>query len=72
MENIKLNLIKILYRWKQDGRLYNFLSQDGRNLYNLTDPNQIQSQEDIDNMPVTTPEEIAFKKDIAQTEEIIK
>ncbi|MDX4011651.1 flagellar hook-basal body complex protein [Aliarcobacter skirrowii] len=46
--------------------LYNFLSQDGRNLYNLTDPNQIQSQEDIDNMPITTPEEIALK-DIAQT-----
>src|SRR5690606_15036797 len=46
--------------------LYDFLSQDGRNLYNLTDPNQIQSQEDIDNMPVTTPEEIALK-DVAQT-----
>lgn len=41
--------------------LYDFLDETGKTKYNLADPSSIQTQEDIDNMPVNTAEEIAAK-----------
>jgi len=41
--------------------LYSFLNDSGKSKYNLVDPNSIQSQEDIDAMPTTTPQETAAK-----------
>lgn len=42
-------------------KLYDFLDTNGKAKYNLVDPNSIQSQADIDAMPVGTPQEILDK-----------
>lgn len=47
-------------------KLYDFLDTNGKSKYNLTDPNSIQSQANIDAMPTTTPQEI-LDKATAQT-----
>ena len=47
-------------------KLYDFLDTNGKAKYNLVDPNSIQSQADIDAMPVGTPQEI-LDKATAQT-----
>lgn len=47
-------------------KLYDFLDTNGKSKYNLTDPNSIQSQTNIDAMPITTPQEI-LDKATAQT-----
>ncbi|PRM89907.1 flagellar biosynthesis protein FlgE [Aliarcobacter cryaerophilus] len=47
-------------------KLYDFLDTNGKSKYNLTDPNSIQSQANIDAMPITTPQEI-LDKATAQT-----
>ncbi|WP_418186142.1 flagellar hook-basal body complex protein [Aliarcobacter vitoriensis] len=44
-------------------KLYNFLDDSGREKYGLIDPSSIPTQDDIDNMPITTPEEIQAKAD---------
>ena len=47
-------------------KLYDFLDTNGKAKYNLVDPNSIQSQANIDAMPITTPQEI-LDKATAQT-----